>query len=159
MAWFLQTWAGYVPSVVALILGITFERYTRSQVRWLDLTLVCMCCVVTLGGGWLLQSILDEAFFSGVMATGVIYSVEFTPLSYLSHSVIGMIEFGLQCGPILAVLLINTRAKKTAISAMITGALVLIAQDVWLAINKKRTTAGLLLRPAIFHTLLCKALL
>ena len=136
MVWFLQAWAGYIPTAAALLLGIAFERHMRRQVRWLRLTLVCLCCVVILGVGWLLQSIIDEALFSGIMATGLGYKLEFTPLGYLAGSVIGLLAFGLQCGPVLAVLLINSRARERAINAAIAGFLVLVAQDIWSAIIK-----------------------
>jgi hypothetical protein len=133
MVWFLRVWAGYIPSALALILGIAFERYARRQVRWLQLTLVCMCCVVILGGGALLQSILGDAFFSGTMATGLVYKLEFT--SYLASTAMGLIVSGLQCGPLLAVLLVNTRAKKTAINAATAGVFVLLSQDIWSSAN------------------------
>jgi hypothetical protein len=136
MVWFLQTWAGYIPSALALMLGISFERHKRRHVRWLQLILVCLCCVVLLGFGSFFQSIIEETLFSGIMAVGLGYKLEFTPLSYLAASVVGIFEFGLQCGPILAVLLINSRAGARAINAAIAGVLVLVAQDVWSAVIK-----------------------
>lgn len=95
-----------------------------------------MCCVVILGSGGLLQSILDESFFSGVMAIGLGYKMEFTPVAYFTNSARGIVESGLLCGPLIAMLLINTRVQKTAKAAAITGVLVLFTQDIWLSANK-----------------------
>lgn len=133
MAWFLSISVSYFPSALALSLGVGLERYWRRRVRWLRLTLVCACCVVVLGAGWLSQSIADATFFSGNAAAGLLYQLVFTPLLYLSGSVVGLIEFGLQCGPILAVLLLYTRAQNTVIKAATTGMLVLFFQDAWSA--------------------------
>src|ERR1700689_867187 len=106
MGWFVNNLAGYVPAILALSVGIYFE-FRRAPAQWLRLALVCFCCVSVLGFGWLLQSIIDDAFFTGVLATGLGYRLEFTPLSYVASSIIVLLRFGLTCGPFLAVLFIN----------------------------------------------------